>query len=300
MQSFNPVFRGLQELCEAEATYETICAKALKDISPRDNRVQALRSLPANELIKHVPQDYVSFGLVVENSTKAIWTSTSVAKTLKEGKWNKHVKSVLLGVNKDEGTMFALMFKSYTPAGYDFVCRVMMPKAPREEIDRLYPINFSNQESIQNLDFTTCSGIQLLSDQPFNVPMEHLANILSSTCHIETGEPISVYMYRLDATVHTIESGSGLGAFHSVDVPFLFNIKKCWEKDSANAKTSALIGQSWYNFSKYGCPDSTWPKYLLNSPYQMVFKVNGESMIQNLSNKSKLEKDRYEFWTQFH
>ncbi|KAG0152571.1 hypothetical protein CROQUDRAFT_650017 [Cronartium quercuum f. sp. fusiforme G11] len=296
LQSGFPGTKEFQDIKATNSIYEVICEKAGK-VSPGPERLAALRALPASELLNYLPQD-IRLSFAVESSPKAIWKTDTVAKTLKEGKWNPYVKSVMVGTTKDEGSMFALLLQTHKSGGYDFMCKTMLTRAPREEIDRLYPVSFPTEKSSGPPDFTTGSWNDAMIDCAFKIPMEYTANILSSTLHAETQEPLPVYMYQLNATVDAIEDGRGLGAFHSIDIPFVFNLKAAWSEGSANAKTSELMGVSWYNFAKSGCPDPTWPQYDSSAPFRKVFDSDGTSTIEDLGIKSEIEKSRYEFWSQ--
>ncbi|KAH9814468.1 carboxylesterase [Melampsora americana] len=279
----------------ADAFYEELCNKALKT-NPEGDRLKALRSLPADELLQYAPQTLGTLGFSVEQSSKGIWTSASATNALKEGKWNPYIKSVMLGVTKDEASMFVMLLQADSKGGYDFMCERMYPKIPREHLDKLYPPEFPTRKSEGSPDYTSGVGCQLVSDQAFNAPTENWANILSSTPHAQTGERLSVYMYKLSATVDKIDDGRGLGAFHSVDIPFIFNLKGAWSEDSMNAKTSALMGKCWFNFAKSGCPESTWPSYDPAAPFRTVFEVDGRTGVEDLAGKSEIQKARHEFW----
>ncbi|EGG05226.1 carboxylesterase [Melampsora larici-populina 98AG31] len=286
-----------QDSKAADELYDDICTKALKTGS-REERLTALRSVPVDELLKSAPQNVGSAGFSVEKSKKAIWTSSSVHQVLKEGKWNPYVKSVMLGVTEDEGSIFVLFTQAHLPDGYDTLCHQMLPGVSREDLDKVYPPLFPNGTSGKTPDYTSVVGCQALSDRLFNAPLECCANIWSSTLNSQSHEHLSIYMYKLNATVHKIEDGRGLGAFHSVDIPFVFNIKDAWSEDSSNAKTSALIGKYWFNFAKSGCPEPTWPQYDSAAPFRMVFEDDGGTTVEDLAGKSELEKGRQEFWSQ--
>ncbi|EGG05225.1 carboxylesterase [Melampsora larici-populina 98AG31] len=281
----------------ADTFYEELCDKALKT-TPQAERLAALRSLPADELLKYSPQGAGTVGFSTEQSNKGIWTSASGNDALKEGKWSPYLKSVLLGTTKDEGSIFAMLFQGVSKDGYDLMCERMYSKVPRAHLDKLYPPVFPDIKSGESPDYASSVACQLLSDQIFIAPTENCAKILSSTPNAQTGERLSVYMYKLNATVDKIEDGRGLGAFHSVDVPFIFNIKGAWSEDSTNAKTSALMGKYWYTFAKSGCPESTWPQYDIAAPFRTVFEVDGGTSVEDMAGKSELEKARHEFWNQ--
>ncbi|EGG05224.1 carboxylesterase [Melampsora larici-populina 98AG31] len=297
LQSGTPGTMPNKDPKSADAFYEELCDKALKTTSKAE-RLAALRSLPADELLQYTPQTLGTLGISVEQSSKGIWTTASSNDALKEGKWSPYVKSVMLGVTKDEGSMFVMLLQATSKGGYDFMCERMYSKIPREHLDKLYPPVFPDSKSGGTSDYTSSVACQLISDQAFNAPTENCANILSSTPNAQTGERLSVYMYKLSATVDKIEDGRGLGAFHSVDIPFIFNIKGAWSEDSTNAKTSALMGKYWYTFAKSGCPESTWPQYDIAAPFRTVFEVDGGTSVEDMAGKSELEKARHAFWNQ--
>lgn len=203
-----------QDAKAADSTYEALCEKAV-EANPGPQRLEALRGVSASDLLKFLGQDR-TMSFAVERSPKAIWTSASICEKLEEGEWGPHIKSVMVGVTKDEGSVFALVMQTHKPAGYEHMFKTMVTRASREEVDSLYTPAFppvqSNITGDTKIDFTAGTGAQIVSDYALVVPMELTANILSSANHCKTQERVSVYMYKLDATVTAIENGRGLGA----------------------------------------------------------------------------------------
>lgn len=195
----------------AETHYKTVCTKASIKADTSTELLEALRALSTAEILNLLPQFRdPHMGFAVENSPRAIWPSSSVAKLLKQGKWSPYVKSVMLGVTKDEGSLFVSLLEAYKPDGYDLMCRTFLAVAPRAEVERLYPPEFNFTSGASKL--TTGPGAEVLNDWPFQVPGALCAEILSSTTNAKSKERLRVFVYQLNATVNSIEEGRGLGA----------------------------------------------------------------------------------------
>ncbi|KAG0145448.1 hypothetical protein CROQUDRAFT_45779 [Cronartium quercuum f. sp. fusiforme G11] len=299
LQSGSPGTMRFHDAEAANSTYEEICEKAGK-ATPGPDRIAALRALPASELLKyHPPGLTLTLSFAVESSPKAIWSTMTVTEILKQGAWNPHIKAVILGVNKDEGSYFAHILQSYTPEGYDNMCKIISNKPSRDVLNELYTPSFSNPDSTAPFELTNCPGARLMNESLFKIPMEFCANVLSSTKHCESAEKLKVYVYQLNTTLHGIELGRVLGAFHSVDIPFVFNMKELWSEESANARTSELVGKYWYSLAKSGYLDPIWPQYNPKVPVQKHFEADGGSINRIMGRKSDNENARYKFWSQF-
>lgn len=89
------------------------------------------------------------------------------------------------------------------------MCQTILAAAPRDKLDQLYPPEFP-EGGPPNLIKGPWADV--MNDRPFHVPGAVCADILSSTPHAESKEGLGVYVYQLNATVHSIEDGRGLGA----------------------------------------------------------------------------------------
>lgn len=126
------------------------------------------------------------------------------------------MKSVMLGVTKDESTMFTSLFQAHTPGGYDFLFQTILDNSPRGKVDKLYDaLEFEDPSTTKRDDLVTCLATRVLNDKLFHVPSRLCANVLSSHTHFETHERLAVYVYQLNATVAEIDDGRGMGALLS-------------------------------------------------------------------------------------
>lgn len=120
-RSLYHITQPLIDLKTADSLYHGICQRASIEGSSGTERLSSLRALSTDQLLTLIPPamtSHSSLGFTIETSSNAIWSSTSVTEILKTGKWSPHVKSVMLGVTKDESTMFTSLFQAHTPASY--------------------------------------------------------------------------------------------------------------------------------------------------------------------------------------
>ncbi|KAA1091025.1 hypothetical protein PGT21_021110 [Puccinia graminis f. sp. tritici] len=289
-----------------EKNYQELLEKACIKAESRSERLKALRAVPIEELVGYLSQSVRVVGLAEETtrSAKAVWNQGCVLTRLKEGHWSPHIESVMMGVCKDEGSLFAYMCQSHTPPGYQFSQIELLNGASYAQLDPLYRL--PNQDQIDNpvdgipLDLAQCSGSQPAGDRLFKVPMELLLCALDDTKNAETQKPLSIFVYTLEGTaVETNSPGRSFGVTHTVDIVLLFNMSHCWAPDSESAKVSATLGKTWYNYAKDGRPGLNWPEYATqSSPYKLVFQQDGESVLQDVRDRPEIEKERIKFWAE--
>ncbi|POW05223.1 hypothetical protein PSTT_09813, partial [Puccinia striiformis] len=278
-----------------EKNYQGILEKASITAETASERLKALRELPIEQLVT-----YSSYS--VRDFPNAIWSHPCVLSRLREGHWSPHIESVIMGVCKDEGSLFAHMCQTHTPAGYAFSQMELLGGVTHDKFAHLY--HNPAQAEIDNpgegsiLDLTQCSGSQPIGDILFKAPTELMLSALDGAKNFESQKPLSIYVYNLEGTaVETNAPGRFFGVAHTVDLILLFNMSHCWAADSESAKVSATLGKTWYDFAKDGCPGLNWPQYQSQlSPYRLVFRQDGGCTIRDDKERSELEKERIKFW----
>lgn len=264
-------------------------------------RIELLSGLPTLDIMEFVAtrgsvvNDY---GLTIENSKSSIWPKSAI-ELIKERRWNPHLKSVMMGHTKDEGSIFSFFFQTQSKEGLEKVLAKRCPFSSRSKIEKLYPFpECKEAQSPMDLDWKNSSGSRLIADQLCESPMENLAQALDGVKHHATGEYCRLFFYELNENLPSIDLGSEWGSFHAIDLPLIFNVKTLWKPDSDQAKTSALMGRIWADFGKTGCPDPSWPEYLPStSPMKLFIEKGGEMHVEDMGSfRTELQKRRIQFW----
>ncbi|OAV95589.1 hypothetical protein PTTG_26599 [Puccinia triticina 1-1 BBBD Race 1] len=267
-----------------------------------EQRIKLLKEIPTAKMMEFVSARGTvvnDYGLTIEKSMKSsLWTKPAI-ELIKERKWNPHLKSLLMGHTKDEGSIFAYFFQTTSKEGYENVLKKRCPFSPQNKIDKLYPPpeDLETQTAL-TMDWKNCAGSRLIADQLCESPMENLAMVLDGVKHHVTAEPCELFFYQINENLPSIDRGLDWGAFHTIDLPLIFNIKTLWDSNSDQAKTSAVLGRMWANFAQTGCPDSTWPKYSPStSPMKFFIENGGKVFVDDMRTaRTELEKRRTQFW----
>ncbi|MBW0505061.1 hypothetical protein O181_044776 [Austropuccinia psidii MF-1] len=264
-------------------------------------RIQYLKNLPTSTIMEFilargsVINDY---GLAIENSRLeiSIWPKP-IIQLIKEGKWNPHLESILMAHTRDEGSIFAFCFQTLSVQGYETVLK-RCPCTDRAKIDALYPSSSDTLQPAADVDWKNCAGSRLVADQVVESPIESLALAFEGVKHDQNGNTCKIFLCELNETIPAIDQGFDWGAFHTVDIPLIFNVKTLWEEESDQAKTSETIGRLWVNFSHTGCPDPMWPEYsAARAPMKCFIEKGGITHFKNVNEiRSDLEKQRIQFW----
>lgn len=197
-----------------------------EDLSPIE-RIEKLRAIPTEELVEFlrtrgtVIHDY---GLTNESadSPSALWPRPAI-DLIKQGTWNPHLESVILGHTKNEGSLFAFLFNTSTSMGYDYLLTNLCPWTSRKTIDGLYatddteePVNLSDKQAVvpecPPIDWKHCAGSRLIQDHLFESPLESLASTFETVPNAITHQRCKVYTYRLDCTLPAVDEMHGWGA----------------------------------------------------------------------------------------
>jgi para-nitrobenzyl esterase len=181
---------------------------------------------------------------------------------------------VLLGSNKDEGTLFTLRAKIKTEEQYAEAVRKRSPHFA-EQLLALYPAR----------DFASPKAAfdQLLGDALFGCPARRMAHEMS-----ERGQPVYAYVFTF-APKKALGSFFGrflhLGSYHSAELPFVFGLYKgdyALDSEPERALSSSIRGY-WTRFAARGDPNGegapTWSAYNAQREPALVLdlKIGGES-----------------------
>ncbi|EFP83441.2 uncharacterized protein PGTG_08627 [Puccinia graminis f. sp. tritici CRL 75-36-700-3] len=181
-----------------------------------EQRIKLLKEIPTSKIMEFVSARGAvvnDYGLTIEESVKSsIWTKPAI-ELIKERKWNPHLKSLLMGHTKDEGSIFAFFFQTTTKEGYEHVLRKRCPFSPQNKIEKLYPPpeDLETQTPLTT-DWKNCAGSRLIADQLCESPMENLAMSFDEVKHHVTGEPCKLFFYQLNENLPSIDRGLDWGA----------------------------------------------------------------------------------------
>ncbi|WP_434386824.1 carboxylesterase/lipase family protein [Melittangium boletus] len=195
-------------------------------------------------------QPHVSFAPVVDGAV----IPQAPAELLSAGKVPE--LPVLIGSNKDEGTLFTMKAEIKTPEQYAQAVRTRSP-AHAEALLKLYPAS--------DYDSPKAAFSQMLGDAIFGCPTHQFAQVVSAR-----GAPVHVYAFTY-APKRAFGSFFGrflkLGSYHSAELPFVFGLQKgryALDSDAERALSSTIIGY-WTRFAAQGDPNGTgapaWPAF---------------------------------------
>lgn len=225
-------------------------------------QILAALNLPMNEYLK-IPPELWGFnpGIVIDGKFLPKPPMELLAAGAKPG------VEVLIGTNKDEGTLFVeLIDHAADAAGY---LAELQPRygANATKLSTLYP----------HADFpsTGAAMAALVGDQVMHCPGRELADLLSETGH-------TVYSYNFIQSVSGLTQGlmnmqrgqntSDVGTFHVSEIPYVFGMTSIiGNLDTAERQqTARYMTRYWSDFARSGNPNGgslpTWPEYRKSSP----------------------------------
>lgn len=178
---------------------------------------------------------------------------------------------LIIGTNKDEGTMFFSNPASASDADFEARVRESYPAKPKELAVALRTAN----PGYSSGDLMTA----LMGSQMFWIDSVALAER-------KLRQPAPVWMYRMDHELPTM--GGRLKAGHATELSYVFgtydNIRDFVGPGDAPAKLSRQMHSAWVAFATTGNPQSPeipeWPTYDLAQRQTMIFNV-----------ESRVEKD---------
>ncbi|QRN96042.1 carboxylesterase family protein [Archangium violaceum] len=184
---------------------------------------------------------------------------------LAEGKYAK--VPLLLGTNKDEGTLFTIKAKLSSPEQYEEALRVRSPEHA-EELLRLYPAkSFASPHAAYD---------HMLRDALFLCPARRLARTV-----VEHGQPVYAYHFTYEPK-SLFGAFYNLGAAHAAELPFVFGAEKgrlSLGSDKERELSAKIIGY-WTRFATQADPngkDATeWPAYTREGEPHLVLDMNLE------------------------
>lgn len=157
-----------------------------------------------------------SISLTIETGRNAVWDEPSIDK-LRRGDWAPWIKSIMIGVNDDEGTGYAaeqgvsvncydvvidseadLRAQLTTATGWKFVLD-SFPEALRADIQRYY-LPGGNETLPDPSNIIDAPATKVYGDQLFYHPVRDQVLAMANTVNSSTQQPVGIYLYRASVT----------------------------------------------------------------------------------------------------
>ncbi len=218
------------------------------------------------------------------------------SKVLRQGSVSH--KNILLGVNKNEGTLFSSFDQDIDNTNQYVLALKEQYPLKHDQVLALYPYdNYSNGNQ---------ALADALGDEAFVCRSQLLAQQL-----VQGGSQVYFYHFtaQIDSYMKSIlalfgGNGMDLGTFHASEIPFVFGVESVFGNlNEDNLGMSNLMQQYWGNFAKSGHVNSAastdnintliWPSYQPQSPN--IMNLQTRPFVQ-----SGLKDIKCQFWNEFH
>jgi para-nitrobenzyl esterase len=284
-----PLFGPARTLAEAESFGSAV--SALLPAEPQSTALRKLRELPAAEVEQLVVKAKEHFPADITSSTADGWV---LPQSPQQAFLNASMQKVdlLIGLNGRELSAFRLAGAAAAKSAGNQPAAAESPGLKRfAAAARPYFGNWTNVAMALYLGKMLVRG---------SAGLDQAANDLIAVCPIgamaalTSAAGLRVFVYRFDRTI----PGKGeaeLGAFHSLEVPYVFGSLQDREWKwlpaiSDDASLSNLIQTYWTNFAKSGDPNSSglphWP--IWTNSQQEFLVVNKDASVSAQRNFAPL------------
>lgn len=245
-------------------------------------RINRLKTVPMNELL-NATQTFYRPGVwcLTCDPNEPGWANT-VWSLVNRGDYDPWIESIIIGINRDEGTFFNHRSQFWIPEN-----ALKLIKYRRgfddETCTRLF--NMYPQYSAPDLsDLRTLPSTMVYSDSCYLMPMLHAGGKLSTVPNSKTSKLARVYMY-LCCTLPSrlLEGYENFGVLHTGEIPFIFKRSSLWEDldNGKDAQTSDTFGKFWSSFATSGIPGKDWPMFTTDDGEILIFHNGGNISVGN-------------------
>ncbi|KAK0199878.1 Alpha/Beta hydrolase protein [Desarmillaria ectypa] len=236
------------------------------------DRINRLKTIPTAELLDAAQAFYrTSLWCLTYDSNEPGW-ATPVWDLVNKGDYDPWIESIIIGVNRDEGTFFNHHSQFWIREN-----AVKMIKDRRA-------LMMKHHAAPDLSDLRTLSSTMIYSDSGYLMPMLHAGDKFTAVPNSRTGKPARVYMY-LCRTLPSrlLEGNEHFGVLHTGEIPFIFKRSSLWEDldDGKDAQTSDTLGKFWSSFSTSGNPGSEWPMFTEGGGEILIISDGGKVSVGN-------------------
>ncbi|PBK71369.1 alpha/beta-hydrolase [Armillaria solidipes] len=267
------------------ASYDKLLAQLDPEstsLSARD-QINRLKTVPMTELLD-ATQTFYRPGIwcLTRDPNEPGWANT-VWDLVNRGDYDPWIESIIIGINRDEGTFFNHRGQFWIPEN---ALKIIKDKRgfDDETCTRLLDM-YSPQYTAPDLsDLRTLPSTMVYSDSCYLMPMLHAGDKLTTVPNSQTGKPARVYMY-LCCTLPSrlLEGCEHFGVLHTGEIPFIFKRSSLWEDlhDGKDARTSDTFGKLWSSFATSGTPGKDWPVFTKDGGEILIFDHDGKVSVGN-------------------
>ncbi|KAK0473351.1 Alpha/Beta hydrolase protein [Armillaria novae-zelandiae] len=251
-------------------------------LSAKD-QIHRLRTVPMTELLNATQTLYrPGVWCLTHDPNEPGWANT-VWDLVNRGDYDPWIESIIIGINRDEGTFFNHRSQFWIPEN-----ALKLVKDRRgfddETCARLLNM-YSPQYTAPDLsDLRTLPSTMVYSDSCYLMPMLHAGGKLTTVPNSKTGKLARVYMY-LCCTLPSrlLEGYENFGVLHTGEIPFIFKRSSLWEDldDGKDAQTSDTFGNFWTSFATSGTPGRDWPMFTKYDGNILIFDDGGKVSVGN-------------------
>jgi para-nitrobenzyl esterase len=243
---------------------EQIGKKLVDRLAPGSNQIQALRKLPAAEIMDQVrgEENFArrSFFPVIDG----LILPMSPFQAFREGK--EHDVPLLVGSNSDEASLFWPHLQSPL-----IEYRERAPSVDR--MKEFIEFEFHGDASLINdvyEEITECDPVaqqELLGDSLFGAPAFYYASLHSR-------KNASTFLYHFNQVPPSNKQTAG--AYHAAEIGYVFGIKSpVFPKSRSGKQLAAVMSQTWAQFAKSGNPNKAtlpvWDPFKDEFPRWMIY-----------------------------
>lgn len=178
-----------------------------------------------------------------------------------------------------------------SPGAFDKYCSRFSPEIS-SRLSELYP----SPDPSATISFPAHPASRLLAAQVFLAPRETFAKSLSLA-----SDPPSIRFFDFNALLPNMSEGplSSFGAYHAIEIPFVFGTRTFWKVGSDEEKTSEEIIRRYASLivGEGGAgTGSEWPVWTKSEQKRLVFGPEGGVVSIGEGNQDGLERERCEYW----
>ncbi|KAK0450418.1 Alpha/Beta hydrolase protein [Desarmillaria tabescens] len=267
------------------APYDELLAQIdpkLTSLSAGD-RINRLKTIPTAELL-NATQAFYHTGIwcLTCDPNEPGWAS-SVWDLVNKGDYDPWIESIIIGINRDEGTFFnhrsqfwirenAMKMIKDRRGFDDEVCTRLLD---------MYPPEYAAPDLS---DLRSLPSTMVYSDSCYLMPMLHAGSKLTTVPNLRTGKLARVYMYLCHTLPSRLLEGyEHFGVLHTGEIPFIFKRSSLWEglDNGKDAKTSNIFGRFWSSFATSGSPGNDWPMFTKDGGEILIFSDGGKVSVGN-------------------